>query len=105
MVFLNSTASFADPPPSQPSCVKVSQGGRSFNQTSFSFFNGCGARLYINACISDRFGDPKLYRSGRSIQIGGRYTINTLPGMSPDNMQWVAGISDPGAPSLCGKKT
>lgn len=95
------------PPPQQSpyqSCVKVSQGGRSFNQTSYSFFNGCGERLYINACVTDRFGDPKLYRSGRSIQVGGRFTINTLPGMSPDQLLWVAGPMDPGVPPLCGKK-
>lgn len=110
LIALNSTPAFAAappppaPPPSQPSCVRVTQGGRSFNQTSYSFFNGCGERLFINACVSDRFGDPKLYRSGRSIQVGGRFTINTLPGMSPDQLQWTAGPSDPGAPPLCGKK-
>jgi hypothetical protein len=113
IVIFNSTTGFAAPPktpPPQPSpyqsCIITSYGGTSpSTQSSYSFYNGCGERLYINACVTDYWGEPKLYRSGRTIQIGGRYTIYTLPGISPDKIQWVAGPSDPGAPPLCGKLT
>lgn len=102
------TAAPKSPPPAPSpykSCITTSSGGtRLGNQSSYSFYNGCGERLYINACVTDYWGDPKIYRSGRTIQIGGRYTIYTLPGMSPDKIQWVAGPSDPGAPPLCAKK-
>jgi hypothetical protein len=112
MLILNTATGFAAPPETAPpspstsyqSCVTTSAGSRSSSQTSYSFYNGCGERLYINACVTDSWGKPKLYKSGQSIQAGGRYTIYTLPGMNPGQIQWVAGPSDPGAPGLCWKK-
>lgn len=96
----------ADPIPSPyRSCVSPSNGGRNFStgQSGFNFFNGCGERVYINACVKDSWGDYKLYRSGRSIMPGGRFSIYTAPNADAASLQWLAGPSDPGVPTLCVK--
>lgn len=77
--------------PDYTKCVTVGQP----NRDSYSFYNGCGERLYINACIKDTFGKGKLYQSGRSIQVGGRYTIYADPLKRAASMSWVADVNPP----------
>lgn len=77
---------------SAPSCIFVSQP----NRGAFSFFNTCGEKLYISACVTDALYDKKLYTSGKTIQNGGRYTIY-IPYPPAKNLEWAA---DPFTPPL-----
>jgi len=70
-------------------------------QTAFTFYNSCPVRMYINACVADKSGETKLYKSFKSVPAGGNFTIYTFPDMTTDDIQWIAGESDPGIPPLC----
>lgn len=80
------------------SCVKPTVSGR--GQSSFTFYNSCPQRVFINACVAESPGETKLYRSMQAIPVGGRYTIYTT-NMRPNKIEWLADTVDPGAPGLC----
>jgi len=81
--------------------ILTNSGSRMGGQTSFTFYNSCNERVYINACVSDSWGENKLYKSFKAVPVGGRYTIYTFPDMRADQLQWIADSSDPGVPLLC----
>lgn len=103
--FLISAFSYADevqvstPSPNYKACVHVSQPSRS----SYTFYNTCGERLFFKVCATDFFGEKKLYDSGRSIQVNGRYTIY-LVDSAPQAIAWAAGPTPPAAPPGCADK-
>lgn len=83
-------------------CVTITgSANQSAGQTAFTFYNSCPERMYINACVADTSGETKLYKSFKSVPVGGNFTIYTFPDMTTDNIQWIAGESDPGIPPLC----
>jgi hypothetical protein len=92
-----SMASGSNPPSGADNCLIIGQPNRS----SFSFFNTCSERLYINVCTKDTFGETKLYRSGRTIPVNGRYTIYTFYVVRPENVIWAADPKDALIPPPC----
>lgn len=86
--------------PTYGSCINVSQP----NRNSFSFYNICPERVYINVCARDIFGETKLYRSGRTIPVGGRYTIFTFYETRPQGITWAVDPVNPLVPPPCDKQ-
>lgn len=84
------------------SCVRVSDAGYQSNgQRVIRFYNSCPSRLFINACVLDRKGNTKLYRSGSRVATNGTFTIYTFPDADARKVQMTAATSDPGIPILC----
>lgn len=86
-------------PPNYNSCVKLSQSGP--NRSAYSFYNTCGEKLWINACIEGAFGKTQLIKSAKAIQTGGRFTIYPFFDIDVRNIVWNAHPYQPIIPGVC----
>jgi hypothetical protein len=82
------------------SCVKLSQSGP--NRSAYSFYNMCGEKLWINACIEGAFGKTQLVKSATAVKSGGRFTIYPFFDIDVRNIQWSAHPYQPIIPGSCG---
>lgn len=88
--------------PDYSSCIKTSNAGISGSaQQSIRFFNGCVERLYINVCVQDSSGLRKLYRSPRTVPVGGNYTVSAPPFVTFRKVTWNAAPFPPPVPDMC----
>jgi hypothetical protein len=88
--------------PDYRSCVKVFDAGRQMNdQRAIRLYNGCGERLFINVCVIDDQGNPKLYQSGRTVPANGNFNLYTFPGVIPQNLAYTASTSPGSIPGNC----
>lgn len=87
-------------PPNYNNCVRLTQSGP--NRSAFSFYNTCGEKLWINACIEGAFGKTQLIKSAKAIQTGGRFTIYPFFDIDVRNIVWNAHPYQPIIPGVCG---
>ncbi len=82
------------------SCIKVAQSGS--NRSAYSFYNGCGEELWINACIEGSFNKTQIARSAKAIQVNGRFTIYPFFDINVKKITWTAHPYLPVVPGVCG---
>lgn len=80
-------------------CVKLTQSGP--NRSAFSFYNGCGEKLWINACAQGSFNKTQLFQSSREIPIGGRFNIYPFFDIDVKNITWAADPYQAPIPGVC----
>lgn len=88
-------------------CIRVSDAGTQFltDQRSIKFYNNCSTKLYINACVKDKKGNTKLYRSVSKVSAGGYFNIYTYPDITVKQVTFTAGSYEAGTPANCVNET
>ncbi len=100
--FLPLEASF---PSTTSGCMRIFDGGTQANgQQVIRIWNGCGEKMFVNACVLTDDGKTKLYQSGRSVPANGNYTLYTFPFDRPLKVDVAYALWNPSTPPLCQMK-
>lgn len=99
LFYLPLQASF---PSTTSGCMRIFDGGSQGNgQQVIRIWNGCGEKVFVNACVLTDDGKTKLYQSGRTVPSNGNYTLYTFPFDRPVKVDIAYAPWNPAIPQLC----